>query len=149
MKTIKASQIKKIEELKPEELTSLLVNVLKKREFEQVEVRKDCIFAQQKGLLNATSAVFITFPFKMGSVGEVNYAEICQKIKTIRESYAANIVFVYSNQTITKGFQSSIAKELSSISITYIGRDELIQLVDQEFPEYWRHDDIQLIQYEK
>lgn len=149
MKTIKASQIKKIEELKSEELTSLLVNVLKKREFEQVEVRKDCIFAQQKGLLNANSAVFITFPFKMGSVGEVDYAEICQKIKTIRESYAANIVFVYSNQTITKGFQSSIAKELSSISITYIGRDELIQLVDQEFPEYWRHDDIQLIQYEK
>ena len=32
MKTIKASQIKKIEELKSEELTSLLVNVLKKRE---------------------------------------------------------------------------------------------------------------------
>ena len=36
--------------------------------------------------------------------------------------------------------------KLHTIRLTYIGRDELIALVDECFPEYWRHDDIRLIQ---
>ena len=146
---VKNSQIEKIEELTPEAVTDLLVNVLKKRDFQDIEAREDCVFARQKGLLNTSSAVFITFPFKMGGTGEIDAASISKKIKDVRESYAANNVFVYSNQTITKGFQSTIDRELSSISITYIGRDDLIKLVDEVFPEYWRHDDLRLIQYEK
>ena len=79
----------------------------------------------------------------------MDYAQISQIIKKIREKYAANNVFVYSNQNITKGFQSSIKSELNTERITYIGRDEFINLVDEVFPEYWRHDDLELIQYEK
>ena len=93
--------------------------------------------------------MFIAFDFKLGGTQGVDYQEVARIINSIREKYAANNVFVYSNQTITKGFQTAISAELKTIRMTYIGRDELICLVDDVFPEYWRHNDMQLIQYEK
>ena len=142
------SQILKIEGLKPNELSDLMVNILSKQEFESIEVLDDCIKALQKTFLNKNAAVFISFPFKLGGTG-LDILEISQNIKSIQEKYTANNVFVYSNWAITKGFQTSLVKELNTIQITYIGRDELIKLLDDVFPEYWRHDDLRLIQYEK
>lgn len=143
-----SSQILKIEGLNSDELSALMVNILSKKEFESIETLDDCIKALQKTFLNKSAAVFISFPYKLGGTG-FDILEISKKIRTIQEKYAANNVFVYSNLTITKGFQTSLNNELNTIQITYIGRDELIKLVDGVFPEYWRHDDIRLIQYEK
>ena len=56
---------------------------------------------------------------------------------------------MYSNLTITGGFKTALGQNLKTIQVSYIGREELIQLVNEVFPEYWRHDDIQLIKYEK
>lgn len=142
------AQILKMEGLKHSELSALMVNILSRQEFGSIEVLDDCIRALQKTFLNKNAAIFISFPFKLGG-SNIEIAPISQKIKAVQERYTANNVFVYSNLTITKGFQVSLAKELNTIQITYIGRDELIKLVDDIFPEYWRHDDIQLIQYEK
>jgi len=144
-----ASQIEKIEGLNNEALDSLLVKILSKKEFESIQQLEDCIKAKQKTFLNTSAAVFITFPYKLGGTGVLNYDDIGKKIKEIGEKYAANNVFVYSKLTITKGFQQTINGKLHTIRLTYIGRDELIALVDECFPEYWRHDDISLIQYEK
>ena len=144
-----ASQIEKIEGLNNEALDSLLVKILSKKEFESIQQLEDCIKAKQKTFLNTSAAVFITFPYKLGGTSVLNYDDIGKKIKEIGEKYAANNVFVYSKLTITKGFQQTINGKLHTIRLTYIGRDELIALVDECFPEYWRHDDISLIQYEK
>ena len=143
------SQIEKIEGLTKEELDDLMMKILSKREFESITPLEDCIKAKQKTFLNSSAAVFITFPFKLGGAVGLDYHELGRSINIIREKYAANNVFVYSNLTITKGFQTSISNELKTIRITYIGRDELIGLVNDIFPEYWRHDDLRLIQYEK
>ena len=143
------SQIEKIEGLSKEELDDLLVKILSKREFDSIQVLEDCIKAKQKTFLNASAAVFITFPFKLGGTTGIVYKELAQQITAIREKYKANNVFVYSNLTITNGFQNAISNELKTIRMTYIGRDDIIGLVNDIFPEYWRHDDLQLIQYEK
>ncbi len=143
------SQIKKIEGLKKEELDDLLMKILSRREFDSIELLDDCIKAKQKMFLSASAAVFITFPFKLGGFQGVDYVQLALRINEIREKYKANNVFVYSNLTISKGFQSAISSELKTIRMTYIGRDELIGLIDDIFPEFWRHDDLQLIQYEK
>lgn len=144
-----SSQIERIEGLKRGELDDLLMKILSKREFDSIMLLDDCIKAKQKTFLNASAAVFITFPFKLGGSPGVDYAKLAQHINEIREKYKANNVFVYSNLTITKGFQTAISDELKTIRMTYIGRDELIGQVDEVFPEFWRHDDLQLIQYEK
>lgn len=144
-----AYQIEKIEDLSRGELDDLIIKILSKQEFESIELLEDCIKAKQRTFLNKSAAVFITFPFKLGGLTGVDYQAIAQKINQIREKYAANNVFVYSNRTISKGFQTEISNALKTIRMTYISRDDLIQLVDEIFPEYWRHDDIELIQYEK
>ena len=144
-----AYQIEKIEDLSRGELDDLIIKILSKQEFESIELLEDCIKAKQRTFLNKSAAVFITFPFKLGGLTGVDYQAIAQKINQIREKYAANNVFVYSNRTISKGFQTEISNALKTIRMTYISRDDLIQLVDEMFPEYWRHDDIELIQYEK
>ena len=144
-----SSQIERIEGLKKGELDDLLMKILSKREFDSIVLLDDCIKAKQKTFLNASAAVFITFPFKLGGSPGVDYSQLAQRINEIREKYKANNVFVYSNLTITKGFQTAISDELKTIRMTYIGRDELIGQVDEVFPEFWRHDDLQLIQYEK
>lgn len=144
-----AFQIEKIEGLSRGELDDLIIKILSKQEFESIELLEDCIKAKQRTFLNKSAAVFITFPFKLGGLSGVDYQALAQKINQIREKYAANNVFVYSNRTISKGFQNEISSELKTIRMTYISRDDLIQLVDDIFPEYWRHDDLELIQYEK
>ena len=96
------SQIEKIEGLDKQQLDSLLKTILSKKDFTSIEILDDCLYALQKTLLNTSSAVFISFPFKLGGNCEVSPTEIVQKIKHIREKHAANSVFVYSNLTITK-----------------------------------------------
>ena len=144
-----ASQIEKIEGLSRVELDDLIIKILSKQEFECIKLLEDCICAKQRTFLNKSASVFITFPFKLGGQVGMEYQDIARQINTIREKYAANNVFVYSNLTISKGFQNEISNALKTIRITYIGRDDLIRLVDEIFPEYWRHDDLKLIQYEK
>lgn len=143
------SKIEKIEGLSKEELDNLLIKILSNREFDSIISLEDCITAKQKTFLNASAAVFITFPFKLGGAGAVDYKGLAHTIDNIRKKYTANNVFVYSSRTITKGFQSGLSNELNAIQINYLGRDELINQVDDIFPEYWRHDDLLLIQYEK
>lgn len=144
-----ASQIEKIEGLTKQELDDLLVNILSKQEFDSIQVLEDCIKAKQKTFLNASAAVFITFPFKLGGLAGVDYHLLAERINDIREKYKANNVFVYSKLIITNGFQDAISKELDTIRISYIGRDNFIELINDNLPEYWRHEDLQLIQYEK
>lgn len=144
-----ASQIEKIEGLSKQELDGLLIQILSKQEFESVERLEDCIKAKQKTFLRLSTAVFITFDFKLGGSPNMVYEEIAQKINSIREKYKANNVYVYSNRTITKGFQETLTKELKTLRMAYLGRDELIAQVNEVFPEFWRHEDFQLIQYEK
>ena len=121
-----ASQIEKIEGLNNEALDSLLVKILSKKEFESIQQLEDCIKAKQKTFLNTSAAVFITFPYKLGGTGVLNYDDIGKKIKEIGEKYAANNVFVYSKLTITKGFQQTINGKLHTIRLTQISMTAFI-----------------------
>ena len=143
------SQISKIESLSKKDLDSLLCSILEKKSFSSIEVLDDCIKATQNLFLNTSSSVFISFQFKLGGSGKLDYKSISETIQKIREKYAANNVFVYSNHTISGGFKTALGQEIKTIQVSFIGRDEFIRFVNEVFPEYWRHDDVQLIKYEK
>src|SRR5699024_2230607 len=40
-------------------------------------------------------------------------------------------------------------KDLLKLNVTFIGRDKLIQLIDKNLGNYWRHNDIELLEYER
>lgn len=150
MKNIsQADKITKLNVVFGEELRMLLTALLEKKGFKNIRLLSDCITATQKGLLGDTLAVFITFSHKLGGVMDISVKEIAETITTIRDKHSANSVFIYSNQTISNTFVNNLNQELSSISIQYLGRDNIIQLIDEVMPDFWRHEDVNLIKYEQ
>lgn len=144
-----SKKIDNIKNLNISDMSSLISNLLEKMGFVDIVRNEDCISCAQNMLLGKSITVFITFPFKMGGIVSGDYKQYAKKITTIRDKYSANEVCVYSTNTISNGFKDSLDSNLGALKIKYIGRDDLISLIDNYFPEYWRHDDIALVKYEK
>ena len=139
-------KIQKIEGLNEEQLSALLVKILLLQGFSNIQKLSDCIKGEQNAFLKVSQAIFITFSQKLS--GNINIDEISGKIKSLRDKYLPNNIYVYSCYTISNGFQKSIAT-ICGHGITFIDRDEFIQLIDTNFVEYWKHDDTTLLEYEK
>ncbi len=139
-------KIQKIEELGKEQLSTLLVKILLLQGFTNIQQLPDCIKGEQKAFLKVSQAIFITFSYKLS--GNVDINEITGRIISLRDKYLPNNIYVYSGQNISKGFQKTIATSCG-VAITFIDRDEFIQLIDENFSEYWKHDDTTLLEYEK
>ena len=67
----------------------------------------------------------------------------------LQKKHLANVIFIVSQYNISSGFESSINSSLGSIKLDFIGRDRLIKLLDTSFSDFWKHDDLMLIEYEK
>ena len=144
------TKIEKITGLSEEELITLLIKLLQLKGFSDVEQLDSFIVkGDQQNLLSKDHALFITFPFKLGGSVNQDISSIGENISEIQSKNAANSIFLFSKYTITKGFQNSLSHQLTHIRLNYIDRDGFISLVDEVFPEYWRHNDLNLIQYEK
>ena len=144
------TKIEKITGLSEEKLITLLIKLLQLKGFSDVEQLDSFIVkGDQQNLLSKDHALFITFPFKLGGSVNQDIYSIGKSISEIQSKNAANSIFLFSKYTITKGFQNSLSHQLTHIRLNYIDRDGFISLVDEVFPEYWRHNDLNLIQYEK
>ena len=80
--------------------------------------------------------------------GAVDLDSISALLKEVRDKETFNVVTFVSNRHISTGFQTNLNRQFSELRINYIGRDELIQIIDKKFSDYWRHDDTALIEYE-
>ena len=143
-------KIQKLLNLADSDVCTLLVNILKLKGFSDVNQVEDLVITgSQKALINNTSSIFITFPSKLGGTGNVDNIKISNFISETKDKYSSDSVYVFSKHTISNGVKNSLKKSLPSIAINYIDRDAFISLIDEVFPEYWRHDDVELINYEK
>lgn len=142
-------KLNKVDQLESAEMQQLMKTLLEKKGFSDIKNNEDCIAAKQSGLLGSSSAIFVIFPYKLGGALPVNIEEIATQIKQYRNKYSANTVYVYSQNVISKGFQSSLNALFSSVVPVYLGRDEIVALVDEVLADFWRHEDITLIKYEK
>lgn len=107
-------KINKIENIEYEEFQDLLVSLLEKKGFKEIDIKADCIMATQDGLLGSTLSVFVTFRYKLGGVIDASIEDIANKITSIRDKYSANSVFIYSNKTISNGFSNTLNQKLTS-----------------------------------
>lgn len=144
-----SEKIDSLKKLDSASIVTLLCDLLKKMGFAEIHQNEDCISCVQEGILGRSTFVFLTFPFKMSGIVAGDYKQYASIITSIRDKYSANQICLYSTNTISKGFQESLNVQLGAIKVTYVGRDELINLIDKSFPEYWRHDDRSLVKYEK
>lgn len=143
------SKITKLESLSYDELFDVFKKVLELKGYSNVTREEDYVVKGEKtSLLSVTTDVFITFPFRLGGTLDKDSHRLSDNICGIKDKYAADSVFVFSKNNITAGFKNNINAQIPQLHINYIGRDDIINLIDDVFSEYWRHEDLKLIQYE-
>lgn len=142
-------KLEKVNQLDFNETQELMITLLEKKGFANISLNDDCIFANQSGLLGSTSVIFITFRFKLSGNLDEDPQDIANAIRQIRNKYSANAIYIYSQKVISNGFKSAINSHFSSVTPNYLGRDEIVALIDDVLSDFWRHEDLTLIRYEK
>lgn len=142
-------KFEKVESLDAMGIETLMMTLLDKKGFINIKQEEGCVIADQSGLLGNTKSIFVTFPFKLGGSVSIDVETIAEQLIKFRDYFSANSIYVYSQKTISKGFQSSLNGKFASVSPQYLGRDEIVKLITEVLPEFWRHEDLTLIKYEK
>jgi hypothetical protein len=96
-----------------------------------------------------SSELYQFFVFEEKLIGSVDVDMIINRINTQRKESLANSIYLVSKHPISKGFISTIETNLPEIRLNYIDRDKLISLIDSHYIDYWKHDDLALLNYEK
>src|SRR5699024_11935873 len=73
---------------------------------------------------------------------------LSNSIFTYSKKYGFYDLDLICSKVISKGNEVKI-KDLLKLNVTFIGRDKLIQLIDKNLGNYWRHNDIELLEYER
>ena len=141
------SQIEIIEKLSHTDLRDLLKNLLGRFGFQNIEEIDVYISATEKSVLSTINRAFIlpTCPLS----GNVDMNQIKELIEGIRRKGFYHIITIVSNRHISEGFKENLNGIYSECNFDYIGRDNLIAIINEKFPDYWRHDDTALIEYER
>ena len=140
------TKIETIKALDNKGLADLTKNLLEIMGFHNVRDGKVSVLAEEHSTLSEISHVFILPEEKLS--GNVDVESVSSMIEKALSEDSFNVVTLISNHHISSGFQSTLNANYPTIRINYIGRDELIAMVDTQFPDYWRHDDSALIDYE-
>lgn len=142
------NKINKVENLTIAEFGKALSKVISLAGYQDVEFCNDnLIKAKSVSPLSSEKYLFVILPFRLS--GQVEVASIKAILVTNQQQSTANALYVASKYHISNGFEESLAKEQIPFKINFIGRDGFIKLIDQYYPEFWRHDDLLLISYEK
>ncbi len=124
----------------------VIIRLLTSIDMSEIIDKGEYFTAIEKGALADTLNAFILPQFKLS--GTVNVEKILRLIDNIQGETVINKVFFLSNYYISQGFKVALNQKYPGISINYLGRDDLILLFDKYQSDFWRHHDIQLLDYE-
>lgn len=139
-------KINKIEILTESQVSDILSNLILKMGYIIVDKNEEFISANIESPLFTGKHVFIIFNLQLS--GKLDFEQIKLKINNIlgRDKFSA--VFIISKFHISKGFKETLSKSLD-INVSFLDRDDLVTQLDKYNPDYWKHDDVQLLDYEK
>lgn len=140
------TKIEIIEKLDNSALVELTKTLLGFMNFQKIRVDGIVLRAEEPSALGVVLHAFIVPNVQLSGTSDMSHTFSLLSDARNKESF--NVVTFISNKYISTGFQSSLNKKFSDLRINYIGRDELISIIDSKFPDYWRHDDPALIEYE-
>lgn len=145
----KSEQIKAIEKLNNQEFFDLFERIVKNQNFSNVKKEGNIVVCDQKIMGRVAVCLFVLYSQKLSGISADEVEKIYKDIESLQNKYSANSLFVVSLQTISGGFKETLNKNSKNINPTYIDRDELIDLVNEHYVDFWRHDDQGLLEYEK
>lgn len=140
------TKIETIEKLNNATLIELMKTLLGFMGFRNVREDGVVLRAEEGSAIGVTMHAFVIPNAQLSGV--VDMDAISSLLSIAREEETFNVVTFVSNKHISTGFQTNLNRQFPELLINYIGRDNLIQIVDDKFPDFWRHDDTALIEYE-
>lgn len=140
-------KIKKVEDFELHQLKEALRVILSQEGYINIEDRDDVVTAIFENPMSPISNLFILFTSQLS--GDVDIERISGAILEKQNSSSTNVVTIVSNNHISKGFQDELNNQVTNFKVNYIGRDKLIELIDKDYPDLWKHDDTALLEYEK
>lgn len=143
----KKNKFELIEALDFESLKSLAITLISKLGYEIKEQTDNYIIANINGPLSSSQHGFVLYDIAL--TGPLETETIVENIEKFIQKNGSTLVYIWSNFNISKGFQEGLRGKISLNSIEFFGRDQIIELIEINLPDYWKHDDIGLIQYEK
>lgn len=130
------------------DLQNLIINILEKSEIREIKTVDDFLyFTIQNVLGNQDVLVFTTIDY-LGKKFE-NFDLITDQISKKLKAKTYNSIYVISNKNITEGFKQKLNKAFQNFKFDYWDKSKLVEKVDDSYSDYWRHDDPQLIKFEK
>lgn len=143
----KLSKIERIEKLQFSKFRDTVANLVEKLGYKDIQKYEDLIIASNSSPLSSEKYLFILFKEQLSGV--VNIDEIKNAILQRYEIHVSNVIYILSQFNISSGFESTISKEITQFKLQFIGRDRLIKLLDELYSDFWKHDDLALLEYEK
>lgn len=142
-----SDKINKLENLNIEQLNDAILIVAEKMGYERIVTSSNGIIeAHLNNGFGETTNFFFLFCELLS--GNVDFEKIANDIANVRKSVSINAITIISSKNISKGFQDTLNRKIADIKVNYVGRDSLIPLIDSHYPDFWKHDDSNLIHYE-
>lgn len=131
------------------EFGNMFERILVNQKFSIVRNEETAIICEQRIMGRITVFLFVLYTRRLSGLNSEAILSIYQEIEALQNKYAANSVFIVSRDTISEGFKQTLLKNSTNINPTYIEREELVDLIEEHYSDFWRHDDQNLLAYEK
>jgi hypothetical protein len=140
-------KISKIEALDKNSLTELLENLVTKMGYISPKPNDFGISANLKGPISTEKHGFIFYKDQLA--GNVDVSSVIELIEEVQKKYKFSTTVLVSIYHISKGFQETLRAKSAALTVTCLDRDDLIEQIERYIPDYWKHDDMNLLDYER
>ena len=131
------------------EFGNMFERLLGKQNFSNIKNEGTAIFCEQRIMGRVTVFLFVLYTKRLSGLKSEDIISIYKEMEALQNKYSANSVFIVSRDTISEGFKQTLSKNSKNINPTYIEREGLVALIDEHYSDFWRHDDQNLLAYEK
>ena len=131
------------------EFGNMFERLLENQKFSNIKKADSAIICEQKIMGRITVSLFVLYTKRLSGLTPEATISIYKNIEVLQNKYSANSVFVASQEIISEGFKQTLLKHSNNINPTYIDRNELITLIEEYYPDFWRHNDQLLLTYEQ
>lgn len=141
------NKIETIENITKEELCKAFVRLLQTMEFCDIKNNDAYITATEESKLSTINRTFVIINTHIS--GDIDTNDISTTIQNAQTATIADIITIVSNHHISNGQKQILTSKFDNLSLQFIGRDELIELFDKFDDDFWKHNDIILLNYEQ
>lgn len=130
------------------ELQKLVSTILKSMSFSGLVESEDYLTGQYITPFETQNFIFFSSPVHLSKTFDLflaDYELLKKNLKVNR--YSA--VYIVSSKNITEGFKGRIEQENKNVQFRYWNNESIVEKVDAYYADYWRHNDQDLINYEK